>query len=291
MEFPLNNENYTLFAEFSVDLRKIRFYMAKFQIDYPIFNEMMIRLNLKLNEDKIKKLFVSDLIMIAGLKCDKEEIGKMDRYIEDAKQESAKNQGKPVKFIPHRAEIIAKLIGFDSFDAFKNQFFTPISNQLKELCGIYYSVVRHNSEPVLLCSKVEIKLEDGKLTCAVYSLNRIFTGEIIELGDNIYIHLISDDKRKAIQWIYKIGASLSPKMLKGVYAGISSGNDPIAGRVILVRWQDDKPFPFEKGLQVDASGRDKPDFVWDEVISYFSDYSKNVIKIVGVSSFGRSDLK
>jgi len=187
-------------------------------------------------------------------------------------------------------EKIAEYLGYKSYDRFlemgRHQF--PVA--LENCRGTWYSYVRCNSgNPEIFVSPVFIYPETKQLLVKMKGFTRIFEGELKMIGSCLNC-LLESDQEKNIHLVLKIGLAKKPNVLQGVFSGLSSGGDPIAGREVWVR--SDEGFDEMKNKKMKISellnSRNEDEKIIGE---YFSDRQQNILKGGQASTFEINDLK
>lgn len=143
---------------------------------------------------------------------------------------------------------IIKHLGYASYSEFERrieQSAKKLDLILESCLGTWYSYVRTNTgEPFILQAPVEIYRHEDEQSVAIMSLKggaRVFKGQINlvkELGV-MNCSLTSESKDKTIHLVMKLGVFYNPAYIKGVFSGVSSYGEPIAGKEVLIR--QDKP--------------------------------------------------
>lgn len=232
--------------------------------------------------DALCKFYVEE----TGLSLDNEIITQ--RYLYDLYRKSVKkmkkgelNSSPRIVFV----DTISKYLDYPSYQHFEASQTKNISKELESCIGNWWSYVRANSGEYIFKAPVRIAQDSGNsITIELRSSERVFSGIIEEVGGCLTSTLISDQK-KALSIILKLGNSTHIKLLKGVFSGISSGGDPIAGREVFLREEN---LPFKKmvweKLAINSEEIDS------RISGYFQSYEKNCIKVSGVSSFDWDDL-
>lgn len=185
---------------------------------------------------------------------------------------------------------IVKYLGYRNFDHFTTLQQRPADAQLEQCIGAWYSYVRENSGlPHILRAPVRIWNEENQYYMELRGPHRTFTGLIHRRGACIFAKL-SYEPDKELHLVFKIGNAQSPELLQGVFSGMSTNGDPIAGREILVRQSEQIP----EALSPRKFNISQPD--WDAVeldariVRYFEDFGRNYVKVTGVSTFTLDDL-
>ncbi|MCI4668533.1 MAG: hypothetical protein MRZ79_10375 [Bacteroidia bacterium] len=133
---------------------------------------------------------------------------------------------------------LAKCVGFEDFDSYKENPFSNLSPELKSCIGAWYYYVRENKEGnVLLRSPMKIYQVSDSLNLQVELIGgtRIFTGYVVKKNEALFFHLNDQQKLKQMHFVFKIGLTIHPQVLQGVISAYTSGGVPVAGRAFLVK--------------------------------------------------------
>jgi hypothetical protein len=141
------------------------------------------------------------------------------------------------------------------------------------------------NETVLLQSPVRIFYRNGKYVFEQHGKDNTFEGEI--RSDNGCLFILMDSKGgKSFYHIYKIGPVKSPKVMQGIFSGVSASFDPIGGRVVLVRVNEE--FSKLKSAKIESPAKDRDLKI---IFSYFKEYSMNNLALGRSAAFSLEDLK
>lgn len=186
-------------------------------------------------------------------------------------------------------DAICKSIGYLSYTNFINSEHPALNKVLEKCIGAWYSYVRCNSgNPDVLVSPVHIYAKGKTILMLLQGKARKFAGEMKLKGKCIYCVLESESD-KQIHLVLKVGLSDSPDVLQGVFSGISSGEDPIAGREILAR--QDMPFEKMKNDKLKIETLCASDNEKEKIIgNYFRERDRNILSAGRSSTFTFSDL-
>ncbi len=100
---------------------------------------------------------------------------------------------------------------------------------------------------------------------------------------------MQSDSRKEFHHVYRIGKRETPDVLRGMFSGVSTNFDPIAGRVVLIRQKE--KFEELKIAQLDMSQLQTSDAVTDRRLAeYFQQFEDNNLRISGTPYFSIDDL-
>ncbi|MEO1052174.1 MAG: hypothetical protein AAFX87_16195 [Bacteroidota bacterium] len=218
----------------------------------------------------------------------KREIDK--RYLQEKMfKRSLKAKEKGVSFIriqANKIDPIVQFLGFNNYLSFQNAQERPADRQLKSLIGTYFSYLRMNQkEGAIFRSPVEIYEMGTKVMLKLVGPERIYKGELsIENGCLFFV--IKGDGGKQFHHVYRIGIADRPKVMQGVFSGVSSSFEPIGGRVVLIR--DDRELKYMQNLKISLT---EPSEEFNDLIHYFKDYSKNNLRINRVITLDVEDLR
>jgi hypothetical protein len=160
------------------------------------------------------------------------------RYLDDLYRSMTKKSVKGIKtnrVSRFHLDSVASYMGFKNFQEFSNSINISLSPIVLSCTGNWWSYVRANSDKYIFRAPVRIFLDKSRqsIRLELKGKERMFSGKIEEKGSCISGFLESGtDKR--IGLVFKLGNSQQIELLQGVFCGISSSGDPIAGREILV---------------------------------------------------------
>lgn len=186
-------------------------------------------------------------------------------------------------------ETIARFLGYQGYKQFLKTEHPDKDPILASCTGTWYSYVRCNSgNPDILVSPVEIFSKGKEVLMKLKGPGRVFQGPVNRKGNCLYCNL-DGGKEKKLNLIFKIGSVMHPDVLQGVFSGVSSGGDPIAGREVLIR----KEIKIElmKNQKIDMTK--EPEARDDEMkllYLYFARKENNILKGGRSSSFSLGDL-
>lgn len=188
-------------------------------------------------------------------------------------------------------EIIARYAGYENYLHFVKSLRYELPEALMNCKGEWYSYVRCNSgEMEVLVSPLRIYDKMNQVFMEMKGATRDFNGEIKMERDSLYC-LLESREGKNIHLVLKIGVAKKPKVLQGVFSGLSSGGDPIAGREVLVK-QEGMEFEKMKNDKLKISALINSKIEEEQIIgAYFSDKERNILKGGQASTFDLSDLK
>lgn len=187
-------------------------------------------------------------------------------------------------------EIIARYAEYESYSKFLEKQEYKLAGELISCEGVWYSYVRCNSGDMdVLASPVHIYQKANQVFAEMKGSSRIFKGEV-KMERNCLYCLLESNKGKNIHLVLKIGVALIPTVLQGVFSGMSSGGDPIAGREVLVRQGLEFDKLKHKRLKISTLINSKNEE--EKLIGeYFSDKQQNIMKGGQASTFELNDLR
>lgn len=193
-----------------------------------------------------------------------------------------------LKLNPAILNNIAQAIGFKSYAHFL-KVSDPMSNPtIQNSIGVWYSYVRCNSgQPYVYRAPVKIFEEKREVLMEMKGPVRKFSGHVHAMGECLRCNLLSENK--SISLVLKAGIAAQPKVLQGVFAGVSTAGDPIAGREILIRQDAEYDTLENERILIDNLIADD-DRERKSVGTYFYNKESNIIKGGRASTFGLDDL-
>jgi|GEM_PF-2332769 len=184
-------------------------------------------------------------------------------------------------------DLAAIYCGFDSYRDFYSELHKAVTASLKDCEGHWLSYVRCNSgRDELLVSPVRIWEENYKMMIELTGPARKFKGELLHKGQN-FCALLDTGKDKQLHLIFRIGFAQNPHVLQGVFSGMSSGGDPIAGKEVLVR-QRAPGKPKKLKLEMLRASKKKEERI---LAGFFKEFDGTNLKISNVATFTFEDLE
>ncbi len=211
------------------------------------------------------------------------------RYLYEVYGESVKRVKEGREYSRRRInliDIIARYLGYPSFKSYVLSQEVEISAVLTSCVGNWWSYVRANAGEMIFKAPVRIYQDsvNHKVYMELRSRERVFRGEVSE-ESGCLTTLLESGAGKKLALIFKLGNTRTVELLQGVFCGISSAGDPISGRELLLREKEQK---YEEMQWISLDLNDAAEDA--RILSYFSQYAQNCIKIRGVSSFNLNDL-
>ncbi len=197
---------------------------------------------------------------------------------------------------PLSLDSIAAFLGFENLETFRLHLNPTLSPGQLAIEGTWYSFARCNSgNPHILISPVLISIADNnEITMSMSGPSREYHGSIKWVAGSLSCYMSSADNAKYYHLAFKVGVVKNPKILQGVFSGISTSGLPIAGKELLVK--TNKRFDEMKNHRIDLNGLNDPTEnapfpISESILSYFRDFNNCYIKIANPSTFDLDDLK
>lgn len=186
-------------------------------------------------------------------------------------------------------DVLLKYFKCKTLQEFINTVDNPIPPQLLHLVGHYYSYVRRNiNAETLWRSPVEIWQEKGRLIMTLKGKTLQYAGEIRLRKGTLFVPLDSTSN-KAFFHVYKIGEAVRPKILQGVFTGVSDTLEPIGGRAVLARMPDGV-YPKQNMELKIKELKKSADIVERRLAEYFHSFENNNLSINPSYNFDERDL-
>jgi hypothetical protein len=165
----------------------------------------------------------------------------------------------------------------------------PLNNELVSCIGNYYCYVRRNAEEgTLMRSPVQIFERDNGVHFKLRGPRWTYEGGA-HLKNGCLFILMHASGGKEIHHVYKLGKREKPLVLQGVFSGVSTVFEPIGGRTVLIRTEED--FTKLKNLELSiADMKRSQDKEQRRLAEYFLSYTSNNLKINPVTTFTLDDL-
>ncbi len=211
------------------------------------------------------------------------------RYLDDLYRDTKQKISKEI-FTTRKSKLfldkIAQYLGFKNFDEFSATCNKEFSEIIKACIGYWWSYVRANSGNYILKAPVRIFLDDNKqkIMMELRGAERTFIGEIVE-KEGCMTGFLNSGTAKRLGVCFKLGLSKQIQVTQGVFCGISSTGNPIAGKEILVR---EERIPFENMRWEKFPITD--DRIDENIRNYFTEYNKTCIQVKDVSGFDLESL-
>lgn len=196
---------------------------------------------------------------------------------------------QPLSLRDAQLNSVARFLGYQNIQAFLASAEAPVDQQLRSLAGNYYLYVRQNSKHGLIFqSPVQIRESDRKFILSLKGPSWTYEGEATIKHGCLFV-LLSSPEYKSFYHIYKIGTSREPRVIQGIFSGVSTAFDPIGGRAVLRKVTDAAANLKNRALRIEELLHSSvPDD--QKLATYFRDYCQNNLAINKVVSFGMEDL-
>lgn len=192
-------------------------------------------------------------------------------------------------------DTIARYAGFKNFKNFDDFLSSKIGTKDKVIIrcgGVWKSYVRTNSgRAELLVAPMRIFQEGGKTLIQMKGEKNIIYESDLTLKGGC-LRCLLDAREEDVRQIYmvmRLGVSVKPGVLLGIFCGMSNGGMPIGGREVWIRMEEGVSF---EELSHEVIDMEKERGKLDEyILYYFKDRYKNCWKSTLPSSFDIRDLK
>ena len=195
-----------------------------------------------------------------------------------------------IRLSPNKMDELAQFLGYQNFNTFLDHIKMPLDLILKSLEGSYYSYVRKRSkEGTLLRSPVRVVERENQVILTLQGPNWEYVGGLRLVDGCLFCTMKSEKSKKSFHHVYKVGKSEFPKVLMGLFTGVSSANDPIAGRCVLIRQKE--PFDRLQNQQLSIDEMvDSQNRAYKNLARYFKTYEDNILRINTPGGFDLDDL-
>jgi hypothetical protein len=185
---------------------------------------------------------------------------------------------------------VARFLGYRNIVSLISGFESVVDEQLKSLVGNYYIFVRQNSKKgMVFQSPVEIKESEQKFILRLKGPSWTYEGELKIKHGCLFVLLVSPED-KSFYHIYKIGTRRDPKVIQGIFSGVSTAFDPIGGRSVLLKKSE--PFGALRNQAHAVDELAQSALPENKILAqYFREYSRNNLSINKVISFAIEDLE
>ncbi len=253
----------------------------------PVYVDRLLEeLQTKTKEDLSFKGFQAMALQIDGNIDGKYLYENLHRKNEQAKKEGMEMIGlSQVKL-----EILSKFLEYKTFRQFCEWVDNPIPEILRSCLGNYYCYVRRNSsDSVILRSPVRMMELDHKVWFELRGPAMRYHGEVRLDNGSLFV-LMRAEIGKEFHHVYKIGKRARPDVLQGIFSGVSTGFEPIGGRVVLIRQEQEWELLEHAELRSEALVQSEKELD-QNLIRYFNSYDKNNLAINKVMAYTIDDLK
>ena len=210
---------------------------------------------------------------------------KLQKRIDKAKEV----EEEYVQLSLFKLDKIARFLGFKSFKDFQKSCDEPINTVLKSCIGTWISYVRRNSEHnVLYASPVLVYEENQKIWFHLKGPTWAYNG-LLKYRNGCLFSLFEANGGKQFHHVYKIGNREDPQVLQGVFSGVSTANEPIAGRAVLIKQEKEFTSLENQALRL-SEVLSSTSLVLRRLAEYFSNHQVNNLGISQVTTFDIDDL-
>lgn len=176
-------------------------------------------------------------------------------------------------------DAIAKYLGYKNFDHFAQTQDFNLSPVMNACLGNWWSYALSNNGQYIYQAPVSIYVNESpvELIMELKGSERLFKGSLSDDGTCLSGFLDSS-KGKKIGLVFRLCNSVQIEMLQGVFCGMSSAGEPIAGKELLVRETElnFKEMKWSKHRLNDQS-------VHENIRNYFKHKESNVMKIQNIA--------
>lgn len=186
----------------------------------------------------------------------------------------------------NRMNIIARYLGYHSIHQYLHGFREhPV---LTGLLGNYYCYVRRNSRnTAVFRSPVRISRDGEEYIFELQGPRWLYKGKV-KLSEGCIFILVEAESGKRLHHVYRIGVREKPKVLQGIFSGVSTTFEPIGGRVVLVAVSE--AFEELEGKELTPGELEQGGTLNTRLARYFHSYEENNLRINPVVSFSEDDL-
>ena len=218
------------------------------------------------------------------------------RYIYNSIFMLLDKEGDIISLNKSYVDIIARYAGFKDYDDFRRSLH-PEKNVtehelLKRCGGVWKSYARTNSgRRQLLVAPLHIFQEGAKMKIQMRgNRNTLYESELTSMGACLRCTLGGKEKdTKQIYMVMRLGIEEKPKVLMGIFAGMSTGGEPIGGREVWVREEDGVTFDSLNHQRINMDNEEAKD-LHPNILHYFDSKEKNCWKATSPSTFDIEDL-
>ncbi|MEL6674550.1 MAG: hypothetical protein AAFR61_20235 [Bacteroidota bacterium] len=201
-----------------------------------------------------------------------------------------KQDQKEVGLNENYLNAVLKYLGFLNLKAYRQKAAEQQGDpRLAGLKGNWYSIVRQNSGlPYLLVAPVHIWQEGATFWIKLVGPSAQYVAKLARKENAIFTTFLND-QYKVINLIFHIGGATRPQLLMGVFSGLSTSGDTIAGRELLLRTDHDEAAM--NHLRIPLEDPEQwPDWLDGRIFGYFEDHYKNCLKGSRGPTFSLDDL-
>lgn len=199
----------------------------------------------------------------------------------------AKSKTSKIRLQENRLNVIAEYLGYNNIRDFLEGKGgdDPV---LSGLLGNYYCYVRRNSEDlVVFRSPVRISRNAGEYVFELRGPTWAYKGKATSSDGCVFV-LMRSESGKQIHHVYKIGKRQRPKVLQGIFSGVSTTFEPIGGRVVLAAV--DQPYEKLENKEMVPNELTKDKKFGVRLARYFGKYEENNLRIKPPMASNEGDL-
>lgn len=178
---------------------------------------------------------------------------------------------------PH-LDAIAQFLNYKNFDHFSETRDFNLSPIMKACLGNWWSYALSNNAQYIYKAPVKIFMSETPvdLLIELKGSERMFKGSLREDG-TCFSGFLDSSKGKKLGLVFRLCNSVQIDLLQGVFSGMSSAGEPIAGKELLVRETElhFKEMKWSKHKPNDVS-------IHANIRKYFSDKVSSVIKVQNI---------
>jgi hypothetical protein len=208
------------------------------------------------------------------------------RNVADAKKEGLLELNPRL----NKLDQVAQFLDYKNFLEFTYTLETPLDPVLKGCVGAYNCYLRRNTEQeVILSSPVRIfETAEKQVVFELRGPDQTYSGSVVFKSNCLFI-LMQAPNGKEFHHVYRIGQKQQPKVLQGIFSGVSTAFEPIGGRVLLIRSDNNYDLLKNRSIVLTAlrQSLDLPD---RRIAEYFSNYADNNLSLLKSMTFGIDDL-
>ncbi|MDN5214972.1 hypothetical protein QQ020_23025 [Fulvivirgaceae bacterium BMA12] len=195
-----------------------------------------------------------------------------------------------IRLAPNKVDELTRFLGYQNFSSFLTSIKMPLDPVLKSLEGSYYSYVRKSDNiGTLLCSPVCIEEIENQVILKLRGPNWEYVGKLKLVDGCLFCTMRSEESKKSFHHVYKVGKGGFPEVLMGLFTGVSTANNPIAGRCVLIKQaeQFDK-LQNQKMSIAEMDGSQNQEY--KKLATYFKTFEDNNLQINKPVGFDIDDL-
>jgi hypothetical protein len=206
--------------------------------------------------------------------------------VRDAKKKSIEEQN----FQIFKLDQLAQFLDYKNFQEFIYDLEAQLHPVLNACVGVYNCYLRRNTENgVILASPVRIfKSSDRNILFELRGPDQIYSGTV-DFKSNCLFILMKAANGKEFHHVYRIGQKQQPKVLQGIFSGVSTAFEPIGGRVLLILTDNSYDTLENRSMKI-AELQQSPNLSDRRIAEYFSAYTDNNLSLLKSMTFGIDDL-